>query len=309
MKLGAVSNNEFQVTEGQNHLLAEVGRLDDFYAAAVLAVEYAAEAITRDVATRGFRAIQSASEEKSDGSPVSSADRASHEVLIRELASCSPFPVVSEEDPRGVPDLQKVIQHPFFWLADPLDGTRDFLAGEKTFAVSLALMRVSNGVVRPYFGCISDPTEQMTWWGSRETPLVKRVDGVEVEIPEVSTSAATVPMRVLGSRSIPSDRMKSLYEFWKVTEITRMGSALKFALMAEGSFDVYPRFGPTSEWDTAAGQLLLEISGGQLVSLKTGESMAYGKPDWKNEGFLAMRSEDLMREWLPQVRSRLPSPR
>ena len=99
--------------------------------------------------------------------------------------------------------------------------------------------------------------------------------------------------------------MQSLYDFWKVTEITRLGSALKFALIAEGSFDVYPRFGPTSEWDTAAGQLLIEISGGELASLRTGKPMAYGKPSWLNDGFLAMSSEELMQEWLPQVRSRV----
>ena len=303
MKLGAVSKNEFQVTDGQNQLLAEVGRLDDFYASAVLAVEYAAHAITEDVATRGFRSIQSASESKGDGSPVSSADRASHEALVRELSMISSFPIVSEEEPAGVPDLASVIESPFFWLADPLDGTRDFLAGEKTFAVSLALMQVSNGVVRPYFGCIADPTAQTTWWGSRETPLTKRIDGEEVDLPPTRKPGS--PIRVLGSRSIPSDRMQSLYDFWKVTEITRLGSALKFALIAEGSFDVYPRFGPTSEWDTAAGQLLIEISGGELASLRTGKPMAYGKPSWLNDGFLAMSSEELMQEWLPQVRSRV----
>ena len=301
------STNYFQTTEGQSQLLREVGSLDSFYADVVAAVEYAAEAIVQDVSSRGFPSIQSKAQAKADGSPVSSADQASHDVLVQKLKECSPFPIVSEEDPGGVPGLESVLGSPFYWLADPLDGTRDFLAGEKSFAVSLALMRVSKDGVRPYFGCICDPTEQTTWWGSRETQLVKRIQGEEVPLkggseggPEVGPEA---PLRVLGSRSIPSERMNDLYKFWNVTEVTRLGSALKFALIAEGSFDVYPRFGPTSEWDTAAGQVLLEITGGGLISLKTGLPMAYGKPAWRNEGFVAMRTEAMIETWVPKVRS------
>lgn len=313
------STNYFQTIEGQSQLLRDVGSLDSFFADVVEAVEFAAEAIVQDVSVRGFRSIQSKAESKSDGSPVSSADQASHDVLVQRLTACSPFPIVSEEDPRGVPNLESVNGSPFFWLADPLDGTRDFLAGEKSFAVSLALMRVSPEGVRPYFGCICDPTEQTTWWGSRETQLVKRVQGEEVaggaasgdkrgrkvnDVGSVSSEVSSeAPLRVLGSRSIPSERMNDLYKFWNVTEVTRLGSALKFALIAEGSFDVYPRFGPTSEWDTAAGQVLLEITGGGLISLKTGLPMAYGKPEWRNEGFVAMRTEAMIETWLPKIRS------
>lgn len=302
------SHHDFQTTQGQSQLMLEVGSLDRFYEEAVLAVEYAGAAILEAVETSGFGRILSNAETKDDGSPVSQADRASHAELTKRLKSISPFPIVSEEEPGGVPPLETVIQHPFFWLADPLDGTRDFLAGEKTYAVSLALMHVDRGVVTPYFGAICDPNQQTTWWGSRDTPLSKRVHSEEVELPS-ATPDANGPLRVLGSRSIPSDRMKSLYEFWKVNEVTRLGSALKFALIAEGSFDVYPRFGPTSEWDTAAGQLLLEISGGGLYSIETGCPMHYGKSNWLNHGFLAMGSTKLMEEWLPLLREKLSQSR
>lgn len=305
--------NDFQPTSGQNELLSLVGNLDNFYAAAVEAVEFAAEAINQDVATRGFRTIQSSSASKKDGSPVSSADLASHVTLKKYLSAFSSFPLISEEDPDGVPSVDSVASQSFFWLADPLDGTRDFLAGEKTFAVSLALMHVTHGtrdnpearVVTPYFGCISDPTAHTTWWGSRDTPLMKRIDGHEVELPPPRMEDPIAPLRVLGSRSIPSERMQQLYDFWKVSEITRLGSALKFAMIAEGSYDVYPRFGPTSEWDTAAGQVLVEISGGALYSLETGRPLEYGKPEWRNQGFIVMSSENLMKEWLPKIRRRM----
>lgn len=302
------SHHDFQTTHGQSQLLLEVGSLDRFYEETVLAVEYAGAAILETVETSGFGRILSGAETKDDGSPVSQADRASHTELTKRLKSISPFPIVSEEEPGGVPSLETVIQHPFFWLADPLDGTRDFLAGEKTYAVSLALMRVDRGVITPYFGAICDPNQQTTWWGSRDTPLTKRVQSEDVDLPS-SALEADRALRVLGSRSIPSDRMKSLYEFWKVNEVTRLGSALKFALIAEGSYDVYPRFGPTSEWDTAAGQLLLEISGGGLYSIETGRPMHYGKSDWLNHGFLAMGSTKLMDEWLPLLREKLAQAR
>lgn len=302
------TSNEFQPTEGQNRLLREVGLLDPFYELAVEAVEFAAEAINQTIEAHGFQDVLKNSEAKGDGSPVSSADIASHETLRKYLQEFSPFPIVSEEEPGGVPAVESVRSAPFFWLADPLDGTRDFLAGEKSYAVSLALMHISEatGEMTPYFGCLSQPSARTSWWGSRDTQLTKRIDGDVVDLPDQKSNdgpAGTAKLRILGSRSIPSDRMRSLYEFWNVTDITRLGSALKFALIAEGSFDAYPRFGPTYEWDTAAGQLLLEIAGGGLVSIETGRRMQYGKVDWRNEGFLAMRSQELIDEWMPRVRS------
>lgn len=287
--------------------MSEVGNLDRFYESAVLAVEYAGKAITDVVAENGSQSLDS--REKTDGSPVSAADQAAHDELVVHLRKCSPFPIISEEDPAGVPDLRSVLDSPFFWLADPLDGTRDFLAGETTFAVSLALMRVFENTVTPFFGCIADPTFETTWWGSRDTPLTKRMHGEEVDLPgEVEVQVETDrKLRILGSRSMPSDRMNALYKFWDVSEITRMGSALKFARIAEGSFDAYPRFGPTAEWDTAAGQLLLEIAGGGLYSLENGQPLTYGKPLWRNDGFLAVGRADMAAEWIPRIQKRMGS--
>ena len=298
-------SNDFQTTAGQSALLEHAGNLDRFYESTVFAVEYAAQAINEVVEKYGSQKLTPTL--KKDGSPVSEADRAAHDVLKTRLAAFSSFPLISEEEASGVPPLESVIDQPFFWLADPLDGTRDFLAGETTFAVSLALMRVEKGIVTPYFGCIADPTLQTTWWGSRDTPLTKRRNGEADALPDAVEGVAGIDreIRVLGSRSIPSERMKALYEFWRVNKIERMGSALKFARIAEGSFDVYPRFGPTSEWDTAAGQVLLEITGGGLFSIETGQPMHYGKPHWRNHGFLAASSQKLIQEWLPQIKKRL----
>ncbi|MDX9731578.1 MAG: 3'(2'),5'-bisphosphate nucleotidase CysQ [Bdellovibrionales bacterium] len=319
--LGARHRADYQQAAGE--LRAAVGDLELFYEKVAAAVEAAGRAILDEVARCGMRRVQLSAEQKGDGSPVSQADRAAHAVLEKCLGGMSPFRVISEEDPNGVPNETEVLEQlggGFFWLADPLDGTRDFIAGEETFAVSLALMRVyekeGKRHVYPWAGCIGDPSHQLSWLAARERRgrLTKRQEGREIELPMAETKVSDVretglreegALRVLGSRSIPSDRLKAVYEFWGVERVMQMGSALKFALIAEGSYDVYPRFGPTSEWDIAAGQLLLEETGGALVDLSSGRPMEYGKPQWQNPGFLAAGSRELAQKWLPLLRVHL----
>ncbi|MBN8541263.1 MAG: 3'(2'),5'-bisphosphate nucleotidase CysQ [Deltaproteobacteria bacterium] len=279
----------------------------DFLAKAQSIAEEAGQMIIDEVLLRGMSVVVETSNEKSDGSPVSDIDLLAHAVLAKGLSEISVFPLVSEEDPSGPLSIEKISPGEFFWLADPLDGTRDFLAGEKTFAVALSLMRKSNsaleakivGHARGYWGTIVDPSERRSWAASRFNRLVKRVAGRQVA---VARDLSSRPLRILGSRSIPSHRMEQLYQFWGSNDVTRMGSAIKFALIAEGLYDVYPRFGPTSEWDTAAGQILLEAEGGGLCSLQTGEPMLYGKQSWSNGGFLAARTTELLQTWTPRMR-------
>lgn len=278
-----------------------------FFAEAQSIAEQAGQKIIDEVLRRGMSVVVENSNEKSDGSPVSEIDLLAHSVLAKGLCAISDFPLVSEEDPAGPLGLEKIGDGNFFWLADPLDGTRDFLAGEKTFAVALSLMRKASsdleaqvvGHARGYWGTIVDPSERRSWAASRFQRLAKRIAGQPVA---VSRDFSERPIRILGSRSIPSHRMEQLYRFWGSNDVTRMGSAIKFALIAEGLYDVYPRFGPTSEWDTAAGQILLEAESGGLYSLLTGEPMQYGKKSWSNGGFLAARTNELLETWTPRMR-------
>jgi 3'(2'), 5'-bisphosphate nucleotidase len=294
----------------------------EFLAKAKSVAERAGQMIIDEVLRRGMAVVIGSRVEKSDGSPVSDIDLMAHQVMVKGLGEISNFPLVSEEDPNGPLSIEEIPGGEFFWLADPLDGTRDFLAGEKTFAVALSLMRKAEspteaealGAARGYWGVIVDPSERRSWAASRFMSLEKSIAGQPAGLlatlhPPGSTAFDAgaskdrrgLGLRILGSRSIPSHRMEQLYQFWGSNDVTRMGSAIKFALIAEGLFDVYPRFGPTAEWDTAAGQILLEAQGGGLYSLATGLPMRYGKRSWSNGGFLAARTTDLLEVWTPRM--------
>lgn len=289
--------------------------VNDLFLGARLAAENAGRVILEAVKSKGLTAIQSTYQQKGDGSPVSEIDRLAHESLCRDLNKLADFLIVSEEDPEGPLSLGQIPDGSFFWIADPLDGTRDFLAGEKTYAVALALMRKldpaetarePNCRAHPYMGIIHDPSGEQTWAAMRFGKLRKWIQGKEIELPAPERRFESGKLRVLGSRSIPSQRMQELYRFWGAEAVVRMGSAMKFALIAEGAYDVYPRFGPTSEWDTAAGQVLLEVSGGGLAPIAMPvRPMPYGKTNWLNPGFLAVGSRDLLEQWLPLLAKRL----
>ena len=212
---------------------------------------------------------------KQDQSPVTAADLAANAVLLRGIASLSPFPIISEESARPNIDPDKP-----FWLVDPLDGTRDFVAGLETFVVCIALIENR----RPTLGVIHQPTSGLTWWARKGLgafgPTNERISN--------DRSQAT-PLKAAGSRSTPSEKMQKLYSEFGVDEIVRFGSALKFCKLAEGEFDFYPRFGPTSEWDTGAGQIIAEEAGCHVIDLKTSLPLTYGKPDFLNSGFVASR--------------------
>lgn len=303
-----VCNEDMDSSARSRALLLDSGYSEiELFQGARLAVEGAGKLIRETVRSRGLANIQASREEKGDGSPVSLIDRLAHDFLEQTLTALVKFPVVSEEDPHGPLEIEKIANDEFFWIADPLDGTRDFLAGEKTFAVSLALMRkldkeeseLTGSQAHPYLGLIHDPSGEQTWGAVRFGSIKKWIKGEEANLPDAKRRTEG-ELRVLGSRSIPSSRMQELYRFWGAETVVRMGSAMKFALIAEGSYDVYPRFGPTSEWDTAAGQVLLEVSGGGLVPISLPvRAMPYGKSDWLNPGFLAAGSQELLTKWIP----------
>lgn len=214
---------------------------------------------------------------KGDHSPLTQADLAANSILVSGLKSLTSEPIVSEEsDPLSV----KVGDR--FWLVDPLDGTRDFVARLDTFVICIA--RVENGY--PVFGLIHQPVTGETWWAEKGKgafgPNGQRLMNRETRKELIAA----------GSRSMPSERMKEFYKYFSIKEVRRYGSALKFCRLAEGDVDLYPRFGPTNEWDTAAGQIIAEEAGCKVIDLKTGERLKYGKPDFENRGgFMASRSD------------------
>ncbi len=195
---------------------------------------------------------------KDDRSPLTAADLASHRCIVDGLRALTPdIPVLSEES-RDI-DIARRREWSTLWLVDPLDGTREFIKRNGEFTVNIAL--IEDGVAT--FGVIQQPVTGVLWHGALDGGAFRR-DG-DAKIPIRVRTPATMPLRVAASRSHRDERTQALLDALPDSEAVACGSSLKFCRIAEGGIDLYPRFGPTSEWDTAAGQAILEAAGGSVV--------------------------------------------
>jgi 3'(2'), 5'-bisphosphate nucleotidase len=216
---------------------------------------------------------------KADRSPVTAADEAAEEIILEALARLSPeVPVVAEESVAAgrVPDVGT---RPF-WLVDPLDGTREFLTKNGEFTVNIAL--VEDRV--PTFGVVLAPALDVAWTGRRGHGA-QRIDG-EGPRPVAVRRADPARLVAVASRSHRDPETDAWLARHGIAETVPAGSSLKFCTVAEGRADVYPRFGPTMEWDTAAGQAVLEAAGGRVLTVDGGP-LLYAKPEFRNPGFVA----------------------
>lgn len=224
---------------------------------------------------------------KVDDSPLTAADLAAHHRIVEGLRALTPScPVVSEEA-ADVP-FQTRRHWPRFWLVDPLDGTREFLSRNGEFTVNIALIEQG----RPVFGVVLVPIDQREYWGvvGQGAWCARSGDAPATPIRVVSRSRDRV--RVLGSRS---HRGRSLDEFLARVgphEFVALGSSLKLCRLAEGDADVYPRLGPTSEWDIAAGHAVLLGAGGRLHRTDGTEFLYNDKTNWINPPFIAFGPTD-----------------
>ena len=213
---------------------------------------------------------------KQDGSPLTLADQAAHRMIADCLAN-NGLVVVSEEGE----DL-----HPFaerYWLVDPLDGTKDFLARNGEFTVNIAL--VDQG--RPVLGVVFVPAINTFYWGGEGMGAWRIREGVEVALSEHARSAS---LRMAVSRFHDHPDVEIFAAQNRITERIVIGSALKYGMLASGEVDVFPRLVGSAEWDTAAGQAVLEGAGGQVLDWHTGQALQYGKPRRRNPRLLALRA-------------------
>jgi 3'(2'), 5'-bisphosphate nucleotidase len=227
----------------------------------MVALHEGAIALAREAAAKILEVYESefAVQHKDDRSPLTAADLASHRCILAGLEKLAPdIPVLSEESAEDVPALVRR-EWKRLWLVDPLDGTREFIKRNGEFTVNIAL--IDDGV--PVFGVVQQPVTGALWWGSRGRGAFKR-EG-DVDVPLRVRAPATAPLRVAASRSHRDERTEAFMAKMGEVEPVGVGSSLKFCMLAEGAMDVYPRFGPTSEWDTAAGQCVLEAAGGQVL--------------------------------------------
>ncbi|WP_133500707.1 3'(2'),5'-bisphosphate nucleotidase CysQ [Cognatilysobacter terrigena] len=236
-------------------------------------------------------------ESKKDHSPLTEADLASHRVIADGLARLTPdIPVLSEEAEHKVaPEVRRAWSR--LWIVDPLDGTREFVKRNGEFTVNIAL--VEDGVAT--WGVIQAPVTGVIWHGGAAHGAFRRerVDGDDHAM-RIQSPAGT-PMRVAASRSHKDGRSEAFIAAMRArgdVEQLNLGSSLKFCRIAEGGLDLYPRFGPTCEWDTAAGQAILEGAGGQVVD-PHGRPLRYNVRDTLLNGdFIAVGDPRLpWRDW------------
>jgi 3'(2'), 5'-bisphosphate nucleotidase len=225
-------------------------------------------------------------EQKADRSPVTAADRLSHELVTAALKRNYAFPVLSEEGKSIEYDERR--RWETFWLVDPLDGTKEFINGNGEFTVNVAL--ISGGV--PVLGAIYVPVKDLLYYAVKGGGAYKVEKELTVRLPLRTERKG---FTVVGSRSHASpefeEYVRTLRTRHEDLDFATAGSSLKFCLVAEGAADLYPRLGTTMEWDTAAGQLIVEEAGGSVVEAGSCRPLQYNKADLRNPHFVASRSE------------------
>ena len=246
---------------------------------AALIDEIRAAALRAGTAILEVYAQDFAIERKSDASPVTQADHLAEAIIVETLQQITPgIAIIAEElaEAGGLPETAPER----FWLVDPLDGTKEFIARNGEFTVNVAL--VENR--RPVLGVVHAPALDVTYWAAGGHAFRRRGSSAATPI-----AARPVPKEgavCLHSRSHLDPATKEWIGRHRIAQHRPAGSSLKFCLVAEGEADVYPRLGPTMEWDTAAGQAVLEAAGGR-VTTRDGAPFLYGKPGFRNPDFIA----------------------
>ncbi|MGK7397945.1 MAG: 3'(2'),5'-bisphosphate nucleotidase CysQ [Candidatus Cyclobacteriaceae bacterium M3_2C_046] len=216
---------------------------------------------------------------KADNSPLTLADKKSNELITHQLQSIFPeIPIISEEG-KDIPYDQRK-NYDTFWLVDPLDGTKEFIKRNGEFTVNIALMEKE----RPVEGFIFAPDLDLLYFTQNGKAYLEK--GGQIEKLKVNQKKeGLVGVR---SRSHGAPEEEALFTQYKVKDFISIGSSLKFCMIAEGKADIYYRHNPTMEWDTAAGQAIVEAAGGKVYRGTSEEPFTYNKEDLRNGGFLCV---------------------
>jgi len=225
---------------------------------------------------------------KSDNSPLTAADLASHNLIVEQLQQLTPeIPILSEES-ANIPWEERKTWNKY-WLIDPLDGTKEFIKRNGEFTVNIALIENH----QPILGVVHAPILNQTWCGEQGKPAIKITNG-KTETIQVKPHQQGETWKVVGSRSHAGDSLKHYLQELGEHELISMGSSIKLCLVAEGKAHIYPRLGPTSEWDTAAAHAVVNAASGRIINHKTDQPLRYNsKEDILNPWFIVNTGEDL----------------
>lgn len=250
--------------------------MDEMLAAAIAAAE-----VIADIYAGEIKASR-----KPDDSPVTEADTRAEAIILERLAPLG-LPVLAEESVAAgrIPVLGDA-----FLVVDPLDGTREFLKRNGEFTVNIALCHGGH----PRLGVVLAPATGMAYWGGPDGAFSGRLERGAISGRRRIEASAAGPLRIVASRSHRHPALVTLCRELGIVDDVSVGSSLKFGLLASGAAELYPRFGPTSEWDTAAGQALLEAAGGVVLGLD-GEPLTCGHEDrhFLNGPFVAAANREL----------------
>jgi 3'(2'), 5'-bisphosphate nucleotidase len=223
---------------------------------------------------------------KKDASPLTEADRVSHEFLVEHLTALLPgLPVVSEESHEAT--ATRPVTETRYWLIDPLDGTKEFIKRTGEFTVNVALIEAG----RPCLGVVHAPALNLTYYAACGLGAWRRQEG-QPPRPIQTRRAPDSSLAVVASKDHAGPLVAALLARISQPTLQSMGSSLKFCLVAEGKADLYLRDLPTMEWDTAAAQCVVEVAGGSVCSLD-GKPLGYGKSGLKNPAIMTAGDSQL----------------
>lgn len=256
--------------------------MKDMLGTAVTAAEAASKEILSVYYSTDFE-----TQSKSDNSPLTIADTRAHECIVKHLEQTD-IPILSEEGMDIPYETRKGWKQ--FWLVDPLDGTREFIKRNHEFTVNIALIEGQ----RPVLGVVAVPVTGALYYGGNGLGVFKReassVPGYQLQVPNrypPVTGNLRPVTKVVASRSHMNTETADFIAKLGESEVMTAGSSLKFMLLAEGKADIYPRFGPTMEWDTAAAHAILNALGIKVMTTDGSKELQYNKPNLLNPYFVA----------------------
>ena len=239
--------------------------------------------------------------QKNDFSPLTEADLLSDKIITNSLKEFTPEIQVLSEESLNI-SMSDRLSWKEYWLIDPLDGTKEFIKKNDEFTTNIALIRDN----QPVLGVVHAPALNETYWGAEGLgAFFLRGDDLSVAKSiqtSVNYDSSDSVLRIATSRSHPSDELETFLTKLGHFELLNIGSSLKFCLIAKGELDLYPRFGPTSEWDTAAGQAILQSAGG-LVTDSDGSTLKYNsKESLLNPNFVACSNKKIYEKIITKVK-------
>lgn len=217
---------------------------------------------------------------KSDNSPLTLADKAAHDVIVKGLKGTN-LPILSEEG-KSI-DYSERKGWEYFWMVDPLDGTKEFIKKNGEFTVNIALIKGNEAIA----GVVYAPVLDWLYWSIPDQGAYKQVDSEDALLIKANHfDASKRGIKVVASRSHLNEATQDYIDTFVEPELVSMGSSLKILLVGEGAADVYPRYAPTMEWDTAAAHAVIKQSGANIYQKGSSEEVRYNKEDLLNPHFL-----------------------